>query len=258
MSVQNSFGRAFIIRLAPLLALALLGGCVSGPRYGIAPGGPKVASQSQYNSGNLRPYTIRGVSYYPRIPDEGYTETGIASWYAEESGTRTADGEVFNPDAISAAHKTFPLPSIVEVTNLDNGRILKLRVNDRGPFVDGRIMDLSRGAARALGVYGNGTAHVRIKWLGPADRISAPSSTYVAAAAAPAGDDGAYIVRLGAFSQKDNARRVQIRMDSAHMDKRNGLYVVYLGPFRGASFAESQRQAAISAGFSDAILAHAD
>jgi len=245
-----------ILRLAPLGLLAVLGGCVSGPRYAITPPGPSVASQSQYNSGNLRPYTINGKSYYPDVPDKGYTQTGVASWYAEESGTRTADGEVFNPDAISAAHKTFPLPSLVEVTNLDNGRKLRIRVNDRGPFVDGRVMDLSRGAAKALGVYASGTARVRIEWLGPADRI-ASEPVYMASSSA-GGDDARYIVRLGAFSQKDNAQRAQDRIDAAHIDRRNGLYIVYLGPFQGASVAESHRQTAIDAGFHDAVLAHAD
>ena len=219
------------------------------------PGGPRVASNSQYNSGNFRPYTVHGQTYYPAVPDAGYSQTGVASWYAEESGTRTADGEVFDPDGISAAHKTFPLPSVVEVTNLDNGRTLRLRVNDRGPFVDGRVMDLSRGAAKALGVYATGTARVRITWLGPADRVAA-APVYTASAAT--GDDARYIVQLGAFSQKDNARRAQDRMEAAHMDRRNGLYVVYLGPFRGAAAAEGQRQAAIDAGFHDAVLTHAD
>jgi rare lipoprotein A len=255
MSGRSCSEFALAVRLSPLVLLAILGGCVSGPRYSVAPGGPQLASSPQYNSGNFRPYTVRGKTYYPDIPDKGYTETGVASWYAEESGTRTADGEVFNPDGLSAAHKTFPLPSVVEVTNLDNGRTIQVRVNDRGPFVDGRVMDLSRGAARALGVYATGTARVRIKWLGPADRMTAtPAYT---ASAADEGDDARYIVQLGAFSQKDNAERTQDRIEAARIDKRGGLYVVYLGPFKGASAAEGHRQAAIDAGFRDAILAHA-
>ncbi|MDI7774499.1 septal ring lytic transglycosylase RlpA family protein [Asticcacaulis sp. EMRT-3] len=233
--------------------MAALGGCASGPRYSAVPGGASVASDSHYNSGNFKPYNVGGRTYYPSVPDKGYTETGTASWYAEESGTRTADGEVFNPDGISAAHKTFPLPCVVEVTNLDNGKSIRLRVNDRGPFVSGRIMDLSRGAAKVLGVYATGTARVRITWLGPADSITNAPVTYASNAA---GDDDRYIVQLGAFSDKDNAERAQGRLDQAKIDRRHGLYVVYLGPFRGASAAENQRQSAIDAGFRDAILAH--
>lgn len=258
MAGQNRSYPGLCLRLWPLLGLLALVGCASGPRYSAVPGGPQVASSSQYNSGNFRPYTVHGQTYYPKVPDEGYTQTGIASWYAEESGTRTADGEVFNPDAISAAHKTFPLPSIVEVTNLDNGKTLRLRVNDRGPFVDGRVMDLSRGAAKALGVYASGTARVRITWLGPADRLTS-TPVYTASVPSPSSDDNTrYIVQLGAFSQKDNAQRTQDRIDAAHVDRRGSLYVVYLGPFKGAAYAETQRQAAISAGFHDAVLSHAD
>ena len=217
--------------------------------------GPKIAHDAQYNSGTSKPYTVRGQTYYPRVPDTGHTETGIASWYAGESpNATTADGEYFLPDAISAAHKTFPLPSIAEVTNLDNGRTLRVRVNDRGPFVDGRVMDLSRGAAKALGVYTTGTARVRITWLGPAERLG-PAPVYAAPSRAP-DDDQRYIVQIGAYSQRDNAKRAQDRLADARINSRDSLYVVYTGPFKGAAAAESHRQEAIDAGFSGAILVH--
>lgn len=97
------------------------------------------------------PYQIRGKWYFPH-EDPYYDEIGIASWYGDQDhGKPTAIGEIFNENKISAAHKTLPLPCIVQVKNLDNGRSLKIRVNDRGPFVDGRIIDLSKAAAQKLG-----------------------------------------------------------------------------------------------------------
>ncbi len=239
----------------PIVLPAFLSACASpGQHVDMgAPKGPRVAADSHYKSGNMKPYNVRGQTYYPRVPDKGYSETGLASWYGNESGTRTADGETYDADGLSAAHRTFPLPSIAEVTNLDNGKSVRLRINDRGPFND-RVIDLSRGAAKALGVYQTGTAHVRITWLGPADG-DAPAPDYIASAPPPDnGDNQAYIVQLGAFSMKDNALKAQARIDDAHLDTRGDLYIVYLGPFKGAAAAESHRQDAIDAGFPDAIL----
>jgi rare lipoprotein A len=117
----------------------------------------------------MRPYQVNGVWYTPREQPD-YDVQGTASWYgAQFHNRRTADGEIFDMDTASAAHKTLPLPCIVEVTNLENGRKLRVRVNDRGPFVDGRIIDLSREGAKQLGFYGKGTARVRVRYVGPAD-----------------------------------------------------------------------------------------
>ncbi|WP_416896906.1 MAG: septal ring lytic transglycosylase RlpA family protein [Minwuia sp.] len=112
---------------------------------------------------SMRPYTIQGVRYTP-VEDPEYDETGIASWYGEPfHGRATSTGEIFDMNKISAAHKTLPLPATVEVTNLENGRILTVRVNDRGPFVQGRIIDLSRRAAQLLGFEKDGVARVRVR-----------------------------------------------------------------------------------------------
>lgn len=117
-----------------------------------------------------RPYRINGVWYYPSA-DYNYVETGIASWYGAKFHRRaTANGEVFNMNALSAAHRTLPLPSLVRVTNLENGRSLVLRVNDRGPFANGRIIDVSRRGAQLLGFYGKGTARVRVRILSDESR----------------------------------------------------------------------------------------
>jgi rare lipoprotein A len=113
-----------------------------------------------------KPYVIDGIRYYPMQKSEGYREKGIASWYGKEFHNRkTANGERYDMYAVSAAHKTLPLPTWVRVTNLENGRSLVLRVNDRGPFVRGRIIDLSYGAARALGTVEAGVAPVLVEAL---------------------------------------------------------------------------------------------
>jgi rare lipoprotein A len=108
---------------------------------------------------------VKGEWYYPRV-DYNYDETGMASWYGEAfDGKATANGEIFNLNELSAAHKTLPLPSIVEVSNMRNGRTLRLRVNDRGPYVDSRIIDVSRRAAQLLGFEMAGTTPVRVRIL---------------------------------------------------------------------------------------------
>ena len=120
-----------------------------------------VDEKPKYKVGN--PYKINGQWFYPAV-DYNYDEVGIASWYGPNfHGKKTANGEIFNQNEISAAHKTLPIPSIVTVTNLENNKILEIRINDRGPFVRGRIIDLSKKAAEVLGVLKNGTAKVRVK-----------------------------------------------------------------------------------------------
>ncbi len=116
------------------------------------------------------PYTVHGHRYHPMSVEEAksYREEGIASWYGNETlrqkgGHMTANGEAFDPRKPTAAHKLLPLPTHVRVTNLENGRSMIVRVNDRGPFVKGRIIDLSAGASRQLGFYGQGTARVRVE-----------------------------------------------------------------------------------------------
>ena len=112
-----------------------------------------------------KPYQIHGLWYYPEENYE-YDESGIASWYGKKFHARkTANGEIYDMNALTAAHRTLPMPSFVRVTNLDNGRSLVLRVNDRGPFARGRILDASRRSAQLLGFYNQGTARVRVQIL---------------------------------------------------------------------------------------------
>jgi len=115
----------------------------------------------------MRPYTISGKTYYPEVVKVGDTQTGIASWYGPNfHGKKTSNGETYNMNAMTAAHKTYPMNTMVKVTNRDTGASAVVRINDRGPFVSGRIIDLSKTAAKKVGVYAKGTARVKIEVLG--------------------------------------------------------------------------------------------
>lgn len=148
----------WIACLAGVGAIAVLASCgTQGPDTGDLSGAP------EYKVG--APYRIGGTWYYP-AENYSYDQTGIASWYGPNfDGRRTANGEIFDMTKMTAAHRTLPLPSIVQVTNLENGRQIILRVNDRGPFARGRIIDLSRKSARRLGFARRGTAKVRVRIL---------------------------------------------------------------------------------------------
>jgi rare lipoprotein A len=120
-----------------------------------------------------KPYMVRGATYVPAA-DPAYDMLGYASWYGHESGNMTANGERFRPDAVTAAHTTLPLPTYVEVTALDTGRTILVRINDRGPFAGrGRIIDLSRGAAEQLGIRARGHAPVRVRRVDPPEKDKA-------------------------------------------------------------------------------------
>src|SRR5271169_1670350 len=139
-----------------------------------------------------QPYQIEGTWYYPREQPD-YDETGIASWYGPAFyGRRTANGELYTANDLTAAHRTLPMPVNVRVTNLENGRSLILRVNDRGPFAKGRIIDVSQRAAKLLGFYQTGTAKVRVTYVARADQpgggpppSDTPAAIAVAVPAAP-------------------------------------------------------------------------
>jgi len=154
--------------------MALAAACASSPR---STGGGK-GGTPHYKVGN--PYQVNGRWYHPR-EEPDYSKVGVASWYGSQfHGRLTANGEIFDMTRLSAAHTTLPLPSMVEVTNLENGRRLVLRVNDRGPFVGDRIIDLSQEAARQLGFEHQGTAKVRVRYAGPAP-LNGSAPKYAAA-----------------------------------------------------------------------------
>lgn len=158
-----------------LMGSAALAACATpNPQYSVRQGGGSYAAAGKSPTGAGgrykvgEPYQVAGVWYVPK-EEPNYDQTGTASWYGDEFHQKaTANGEIFDMNVPTAAHTTLPLPSMVEVTNLDNGKRINVRVNDRGPFVGGRIIDLSREAARQLGMERPGTANVRVRYIGPA------------------------------------------------------------------------------------------
>lgn len=166
-----------------LLAGASLAACAT-PRYPNHAGGPGGAAPSPGQGGYKvgSPYQVAGVWYVPK-EDPTYDHTGVASWYGDAFHMKaTANGETFDMNAVSAAHTTLPLPSMVQVTNLDNGKSITVRVNDRGPFVGNRIIDLSHEAARQLGYDRAGLANVRVRYVGPAPLLGPDAGVRYAAA----------------------------------------------------------------------------
>lgn len=155
------WGRQFIRSTGVVAAMLALSACVSGGDF-------RPVSDTPVRIG--KPYTVQGTTYVPAAAPD-YDAVGYASWYGSESGNRTANGEKFQPGWFTAAHTTLPLPTYVEVTALDTGRRIIVRVNDRGPFAGrGRIIDLSRGAAERLGIAAKGHAPVRVRRAEPSEK----------------------------------------------------------------------------------------
>ncbi len=177
-------------------------------------------------SGN-RPYLVRGKMYYPLRDATGYRKRGVASWYGKKfHGRRTASGEIYDMYAMTAAHKTLPLPSYVRVRNLHNNRSAIVRVNDRGPFLQNRLIDLSYAAASKLGIVGSGTGVVEVEAVSPNESkkqvAEAPAIEVISSASAaspPAETEAPVVPRLflqvGAFTEWDNASNLRIRLERA-------------------------------------------
>lgn len=170
---------------------------------------PRNEAPSRY--GNPESYVALGKRYYVLDSSKGYVKRGEASWYGTKfHGRRTSSGEPYNMYAMSAAHKTLPLPTYVQVTRLDNRRSVIVRVNDRGPFADGRIIDLSYTAAIKLGMEKAGTASVEVRAIDPADRRSWNP-------ALASDKTGELYMQVGAFSVKNNAEAMEERLDKARI-----------------------------------------
>lgn len=165
-----------IFKYAMLAAIAFsLAGCL-GKYY---PKDFRTDKTQQTNAtGTMKPYTVNGKTYYPTVVGVGETATGIASWYGPGfHGKKTSNGETYNQNAFTAAHKTLPMNTILSVTNLDNGRKTTVRINDRGPFAENRIIDLSKAAATRLDMITSGTAPVKLEVIGfdSSDGTSTPA-----------------------------------------------------------------------------------
>ena len=234
-------------RLGLLISLLLLAGCSTMmPEPSDGPGRvikdpmsipdavPEHASRSRY--GNPEEYEVFGRTYRVMDSADGHRERGIASWYGSKfHGRRTSSGEPYDMYAMTAAHKHLPLPTWVEVRHLENGRRIVVKVNDRGPFAENRIIDLSYAAAAKLGMLGTGTAPVEIRTVTPDDPAPATPTTRVADNR-PDSDSG-YWIQLAAFGSANNAQRFADELKAAGLSAPpsilrgpDGLHRVRLGP----------------------------
>nr|WP_287410566.1 septal ring lytic transglycosylase RlpA family protein [Pseudodesulfovibrio sp.] len=230
---------AFFVLLA-VLAMAGCGSLNPYPKhvYSTPSSGKDGAVSPRYDP-KTNPYTVMGKTYYPLKTAHGYDEVGMASWYGKDfHGKKTANGYIYNMYGVTAAHKILPLGTQVRVTNLENNRSVVLVINDRGPFVHGRILDLSYGAAKKLGTVDRGVAKVRITAVGTVPG----ATTRIAASSAKQ-----YHVRVGAFANRGNAERVHRDLVASGFGNaqirtitRNGrvLHVVQAGTFSNRDKAE--------------------
>lgn len=184
--------------------------------------------------GNI-PYEVYGISYTPLLDATGFVQQGEASWYGEPfHGQLTSNGELYDMHEFTAAHKTLPLPSYVRVTNLANDKSIVLRVNDRGPFVGDRAIDLSYAAAKAIGTHKKGVGEVFIEVLAPNDGNKQAT-------------EAAYYIQAGAFSSMPNAEslrdRIVVKGFDASVQKDDALYKVKIGPYENpqAAYAEGKK-----------------
>lgn len=246
-------GHGLAMRLILLTGVILLTGCslftpapppvqtLPVPSGNNAPAQPRLDENGLSRYGNPEFYDVMGRRYFPLKSARGFKERGIASWYGPDfHGKLTSTRETYDMHQMTGAHKLLPLPTWVEVTNLANGRRVTLRINDRGPFVDDRIIDLSYAAAQALGVVGPGTAEVEVRAIDPP--ANAPSPALLA------GPVAATWLQVGAFGQRENAERLRARLDPVFGEQVKvfvetpedpRIYKVQLGPIRDAAHADT-------------------
>lgn len=205
-------------------------------------------------AGNPPTYVVLGKRYYVMKSSKGYRERGIASWYGNKfHGRKTSNGEIYNMYGMTAAHKTLPIPSYLEVTNLKNGKKVVVRVNDRGPFHENRIIDLSYAAASKLGIAQNGTGMVELRAIEPGEQTSESSHSASTEHTAPSYAKekattkvGLYL-QLGSFISRDNAESLRarlalnnvigVRVLSSTVDRQN-IYRVRIGPLSSVEEAD--------------------
>ncbi len=211
-------------------------------------------------AGWQKPYEVDGLRYQPLRDHRGFKQRGIASWYGRKfHGRKTSNGEIYDMYGMSAAHKTLPMGVYVKVTHLGNGRHIVARINDRGPFVAGRIIDLSYGAARQLGIVDSGTAKVQIQALG---YRNGDSDYRVTSQLANTYTSGSFAVQVGAFSLSHNAYHLATTMGndygkavvSTAMANGQQIYRVRVGHFDSIEQAESAVEKFISKGFSGSYV----
>jgi len=244
----------FPVALAVLLLAACAGDKKKEAEPGDGPSSRKItaaevkdavpANEPLARYGNHSPYTVLGKTYTVLRTSKGYHERGIASWYGSKfHGRRTSSGEVYDMHLATAAHKSLPLPTYAEVTNLDNGRKMIVKINDRGPFHEDRIIDLSYAAAIKLGVDQTGTARIDVRAINI--KRSKPAAVKVA--------DGTFL-QVGAFSKRKTANDLAGKMLAAQLKpvsvlKSRGLYKVWIGPYASEAEIEASRHRVVELGY---------
>jgi len=221
--------------------------------------------KKRYSHYTMKPYTIKGVTYYPKHVSIGDTFSGRASWYGPNfHGKLTSNGEKYNMYDMTAAHKTLPMNTIVEVTNRNNGKKTIVRINDRGPFVASRIIDLSKMAARELGIIKTGTAPVTLKVIGFADPQVKKKSKVKKKKSRLKKHNGYYYLQIASFSNIDGAIAIQEQYDGIDgyktiiKDVEDGygrVFKVLLGKFASREAAYSYKN---RAGFIHAFIVKED
>ncbi|MGH8677281.1 MAG: septal ring lytic transglycosylase RlpA family protein [Burkholderiales bacterium] len=219
------------------------------------------------NRATARPYTVLGTTYTPFTELTAYRARGGASWYGRRyHGQKTSSGEIYDMYAMSAAHTLLPLPSYARVTNLANGRSVVVRVNDRGPFHEDRIIDLSYAAAYKLGIVNHGSTTVEVEAIIPGDSAAPPTVAATAPTPLPTpleSEAGGVYVQLGAFSVADNAEVFlqKMRLDlpwlaaTMQLYRRDGLYKIHAGPYQSRDAAQRDAERARqSLGFAPFVL----
>jgi len=203
--------------------------------------------------GNHSPYEVFGKKYYVLQSSEGYHKRGTASWYGSKfHGRRTSSGEPYDMHLATAAHKTLPLPSYAEVTNLDNGKKVIVKINDRGPFKDNRLIDMSYGAALRLGMTQTGTARVDVRVIDVSG--DTPVVAYNAADSSLSADAAGTWLQVGAYGQREGAEQLAGRLKRASLSPVSihdvgDLFRVWLGPYSSTAEVESIISRAIELGF---------
>lgn len=229
-----SLARRLLTLMLVFSLCAGLAGCSLGGGSRTASTGAPTGVSVKKGARGTKPYTIRGKTYYPLLSSHGFREEGIASWYGKDfHGKLTSNGERYNMHGMTAAHKLLPFGTRVKVTNRENGRSIVVRINDRGPFVANRVIDLTRTGAEKIGMIAKGTAPVILETQGTVSGLKDGDLA------------GNFYVQVGAFANKSNADGLAARLRSQGRSARVvwaeqvGFWRVQAGPYSGLNKAES-------------------
>jgi rare lipoprotein A len=273
---MDNYSLTLIRPIVTAIVVSLISGCTLTPSWifdrskvgdGAPSGGMDISkirdavpkAEPRSRSGNPSSYSVLGRTYHVMGDSRGYKERGVASWYGTKfHGRRTSSGETYDMYAMTAAHKTLPLPTYVRVINLKNGREAVVKVNDRGPFHDNRVIDLSYAAATKLGITGTGTGLVEVQALDPAMGMPRPTRNNIAIRS-----DAPLFLQVGAFIDRNNAERLMARLRGPMnnlvriqmaVNFAQTVYRVQIGPMRTIDQADSASMQLAQLGIRDMHL----